>query len=636
MTDARTCPNCQSIVPPESPGGACPRCLMALAFATDPGAAPPPDVPADQVQRRFPAYDVVGTIGRGGMGVVFRARQRALDREVALKVLPGGPSRPSGFTERFEREARALARLQHPGIVQVFDFGTSSDGWCYLAMELVEGTNLRSALAERRLAPKEALAIVPQICDALQYAHDHGVVHRDVKPENVLLSKDGRVKIADFGLAKLVEDARGASLTQTGHSMGTPMYMAPEQIERPGDVDHRADIYSLGVVFYEMLTGELPIGRFAAPSAKSDVDARIDAIVLRTLEKERSARFQRVADVKTRIDEAGGPPPVPPTLPPTLPSSVPAATRAAGAVAAAADRTFSLQRALFARPGPESRLSKLALLMTVGVVVGWFVVVSNEHSLTQTLWFTVPMLVGLLLCSLFAWGRIRHSGGTLHGIGFAGVGVVGAVLLVPVTVFALFSGAQARGSYGSYDATELAQRTTALSQERDRAAIRRLVDRTLALRPVTDRATLATLYIPDDFAEIEKIEQMGDDAFTQRAAAGLLGLPFAPDEFFGPGTTVADYRVQDAMLQGDTATVVMWADEVAVTIALVRAPAIAETAPNGWPVNHAASASDWRFALAPLRKSAMAMNPPGNPIPGQRPDGPDRGPAPPKPPRTPK
>ena len=133
-----TCPTCKSPLPADAPGGACPRCLMALAFATDAGAVVPDISPAD-VAGRFPGYEVTGTIGRGGMGVVFRARQKALDREVALKVLPGGAGRAAGFTERFAREAKALARLQHPGIVQVFDFGASADGWCFLAMELVDG-----------------------------------------------------------------------------------------------------------------------------------------------------------------------------------------------------------------------------------------------------------------------------------------------------------------------------------------------------------------------------------------------------------------------------------------------------------------------------------------------------------------
>jgi predicted Ser/Thr protein kinase len=313
----RTCPSCREAIPDDAPGGACPRCLIGVGLSSGSGATggtgggAAPDVDPAEVRRRFPAYDVAATLGRGGMGVVFRARQKALDRDVALKVLPASAARPAGFAERFEREAKALARLQHPGIVQVFDFGTSQDGWCYLAMEFVDGTNLRRALAGGRLAPKEALAIVPQICDALQYAHDQGVVHRDIKPENVLLTRDGRVKIADFGLAKLAaaaaaggDESGGGALTRTGQTMGTPLYMAPEQIEHPGDVDHRADIYSLGVVFYEMLTGELPLGRFASPSRKCDVDARIDEIVLRTLEKERDARYQRAADVRTEMDAA--------------------------------------------------------------------------------------------------------------------------------------------------------------------------------------------------------------------------------------------------------------------------------------------------------------------------------------------
>src|SRR5262245_5516626 len=177
MTDPnRTCPSCREPIPGDAPGGACPRCLIGLGLSSGSGAtgatgggAAAGDVDPSEVRRRFPAYEVAAQLGRGGMGVVFRARQKALDRDVALKVLPASAARPAGFAERFEREAKALARLQHAGIVQVFDFGTSPDGWCYLAMELVDGTNLRRALAGGRLAPKEALAIVPQICDALQY-----------------------------------------------------------------------------------------------------------------------------------------------------------------------------------------------------------------------------------------------------------------------------------------------------------------------------------------------------------------------------------------------------------------------------------------------------------------------------------
>src|SRR5437667_10471010 len=170
-------------------------------------------------------------------------------------------------------------------------------------MEFVDGVSLRRLLEGGRVSPREALAIVPQICDALQFAHDHGIVHRDIKPENVLVDKHGRVKIADFGLAKLLgKDPQAERLTRAAEVMGTPHYMAPEQIEKPLEVDHRADIYSLGVVFYEMLTGELPLGRFHAPSKKVEIDVRLDEIVLRALEKEPALRYQQASHVRTDVE----------------------------------------------------------------------------------------------------------------------------------------------------------------------------------------------------------------------------------------------------------------------------------------------------------------------------------------------
>ena len=170
-------------------------------------------------------------------------------------------------------------------------------------MEFIDGTDLRRVIRSGALSPDEALAIIPQICEALQFAHEEGIVHRDVKPENILLDKKGRVKIADFGLAKLLDrPATVYTLTQAGQRMGTPHYMAPEQIEHPGQVDHRADIYSLGVVFYEMLTGELPLGMFAPPSKKVQVDVRLDRVVLHSLEKEPERRYQHASEVKTDVE----------------------------------------------------------------------------------------------------------------------------------------------------------------------------------------------------------------------------------------------------------------------------------------------------------------------------------------------
>ncbi len=310
----RTCAGCGSVVAPEASEGLCTRCLLAAASVpTDgpgagaPGPRPrgaPPELP--RVRAAFPRLEVIELIGVGGMGAVFKARQPDLERWVALKVLPEDLGRDPAFAERFLREARVLARLTHPNIVAVHDFG-QSDGLCYVLMEYVDGVNLRQAMRAGRFTPAQALGLVPQLCAALQFAHDAGVMHRDVKPENILLDARGQVKLADFGIAKLLDaGAADPGLTVTGASVGTPQYMAPEQIEHPGAVDHRADIYSLGVVFYELLTGELPLGRFSPPSAKTPLDARVDEIVMRALAKERELRQQSAAELRTEVERVGG------------------------------------------------------------------------------------------------------------------------------------------------------------------------------------------------------------------------------------------------------------------------------------------------------------------------------------------
>jgi predicted Ser/Thr protein kinase len=263
-----------------------------------------------QLAATFPELKIERLIGRGGMGAVYLARQVALDRPAALKLLPAQLGRDPAFAQRFAREARAMARLNHPHIVTIYEFG-ERDGSFYLLMEFVDGVNLRQAIAAGQIAPAEALTIVPQICDALQYAHEEGIVHRDIKPENVLLDRRGRVKIADFGLAKLVRAAPiDVSLTASGQVLGTFHYMAPEQIERPLDVDHRADIYAVGVVFYELLTGQLPLGRFSLPSEKQGVDARVDSIVLKTLARAPDDRYQLASDLKTDVESLKQAPPV--------------------------------------------------------------------------------------------------------------------------------------------------------------------------------------------------------------------------------------------------------------------------------------------------------------------------------------
>lgn len=299
---ADLCPQCGKAVPSGAPHGLCPRCLIAGADTVeDTGAAKLPSL--DDVRIAFPQLEILELIGHGGMGAVFKARQPRLDRFVALKLLPKHLAADPAFAERFAREGRLLAKLVHPNIVTVHDVGEEG-GFLFLIMEFVDGVNLRQAIRSGSVTVEQALAIVPSICEALQYAHDEGVLHRDIKPENILLDSRGRVKIADFGIAKLMGEGEPAGLTLSGASPGTPHYMAPEQIERPGNVDHRADIYSLGVVFYELLTGELPLGRFPAPSEKAGtVDARVDQVVFKSLEKERDRRQQSATEFQTQVEE---------------------------------------------------------------------------------------------------------------------------------------------------------------------------------------------------------------------------------------------------------------------------------------------------------------------------------------------
>jgi tRNA A-37 threonylcarbamoyl transferase component Bud32 len=261
--------------------------------------APPPAALAS----RFPQLEILEMLGQGGMGAVYKARQAKLDRLVAVKILPAPVGRDPAFAERFAREARALAKLSHPQIVAVHDFG-ESDGQYYLVMEYVEGMNLRQLLRSAQLPTESALPILLQICEALQFAHDEGVVHRDIKPENILVDKRGRVKIADFGLAKLLNrPPAGQVLTGSQQVMGTPHYMAPEQMEKPLEVDQRADIYSMGVVFYEMLTGELPLGQFVPPSQKAPIDPNLDRIVLQALAREPQRRFQHISELKMAVEQ---------------------------------------------------------------------------------------------------------------------------------------------------------------------------------------------------------------------------------------------------------------------------------------------------------------------------------------------
>ncbi len=359
MSERQRCPDCGADHPTDATAGLCPKCLLSVALESSndavvsPFAATTPQpgqfvAPAAAVLApHFPQLEIIEPLGHGGMGAVYKARQTKLDRFVALKVIRPESADDPTFAERFTREARTLARLGHPNIVAVHDFGemtlhredeapaephsraarSEPRTLFYFIMEYIDGANLRDLIQRGPLPPQQALAIVSQVCDALQYAHDEGIVHRDIKPENVLLDRRGRVRIADFGLAKLATAApENFTLTGTHQVMGTPRYMAPEQMEGSHLVDHRADIYSLGVVLYEMLTGELPLGRFEPPSRKASIDARVDDVVHRALAKDPVRRYQRASELRRDVESVA----LAAESPPDVTSGLDAAERAAG------------------------------------------------------------------------------------------------------------------------------------------------------------------------------------------------------------------------------------------------------------------------------------------------------------------
>ncbi len=386
-----------------------------------------------EIEQRLPDLELLELLGRGGMGYVYRARQRKLEREVALKVVAPDPERQADFTERFAREAQVLARLNHPNIVAVHDYGQDGS-FCWLVMEYVDGSNLRDVIRAGELEPAEALALVPKICDALQFAHDQGVVHRDVKPENILLDTDGCVKIADFGLAKLIGTPTAlVTLTGSRQVLGTFRYMAPEQLDHPLEVDHRADIYSLGVVFYEMLTGEIPMGRFDPPSLRSAASLEVDGVVLRALEKEPERRYQRASEVKSDLE------------------SLERGERLAGAAGDSGPAPGKSAPKLSTRAAVSAVLSGLCLvplLMMVAIVL--LAAARNPGSIDQAAadassvrgWslfgmaLAVPGLIGLAMLitsgvlGFRALDEIRRAWPRLYGVGAAVTGAWTGLLLV--------------------------------------------------------------------------------------------------------------------------------------------------------------------------------------------------------------
>lgn len=321
MSPMTICPECERPITAGSPSGLCPNCLLKMGLAmnaqvdrADADADAELDAtaarngvgetlahmagPLGSLARRFPSLEILEPIGQGGMGVVHRARQIKLDRPVALKIIRPELAGELAFAERFSREARAMARLRHPGIINLYDYG-EADGLYYLVMELVEGADLRQLIKRGPIAAESATLIAIQVCDALHYAHANGVVHRDIKPENVLLDANHRVRLADFGLAKLIGPLDGPdSLTRTRQILGTPHYMAPEQFTSAKQADPRVDVYSVGVLLYEMMTGHLPLGRFDLPSELVDVDEEMDEMVLKALHRDPQKRYATIAALR--------------------------------------------------------------------------------------------------------------------------------------------------------------------------------------------------------------------------------------------------------------------------------------------------------------------------------------------------
>jgi serine/threonine protein kinase len=277
--------------------------LGMTAETPKPGRWQPPS-PAE-LAKSLGRYEVDILLGLGGMGAVYKGTQKNLDRLVAIKILPPEmDDLDASYAERFKNEARAMARLSHNNIVTVYDFGETDDGLLYFVMEFVEGLDVARMIKEQgKLRSDHVKNIIARVCDALQYAHSKGIIHRDIKPANIMVGYNGDIKVADFGLAKINQGSE-ASLTESNALLGTLHYMAPEALIEGMNVDHRADIYALGVMLYQMLTGKLPRGMFEMPSSKvPGLDPKFDAIIAMALREDRELRYQTVREMQIDFDE---------------------------------------------------------------------------------------------------------------------------------------------------------------------------------------------------------------------------------------------------------------------------------------------------------------------------------------------
>jgi serine/threonine protein kinase len=266
---------------------------MSAAPASS-GLFVPPDV--NEIQNLFPGYEIEGLIAAGGMGAVYGAIQKSLDRPVALKILPAEFSKDLAFCAGFKAEAKAMARLNHPNLISVYDFG-EIEGMPYIVMEFVPGQSIYNSANGTALDQREVIRLITGICNGLSHAHENGIIHRDIKPSNILLDLSARPKIGDFGLARPIE----SKIEEGEEIFGTPHYTAPEVVSSPQAVDFRADIYSVGVLIHEFLTGKLPADDPRPASVIKSCDPRFDAIIRKAMSTSPSARYGSTAEIAAAL-----------------------------------------------------------------------------------------------------------------------------------------------------------------------------------------------------------------------------------------------------------------------------------------------------------------------------------------------
>jgi formylglycine-generating enzyme required for sulfatase activity/tRNA A-37 threonylcarbamoyl transferase component Bud32 len=305
-----TCPSCAHEFTVKSDADLahliCPHCEASISkqAVLDLSGAAEDIVPGFRLGQQVGNYTIEALLGSGGMAVVFRGRQLSLNRTIAIKILPKDLAKNKVFVQRFATEATVLANLNHPNIISVIDRGCEGETY-FIVMEYVEGETLKDRLyREGKLAPDQVLQISEQVLAGLAYAHRRGVVHRDIKPGNIMINREEKVKIADFGLAHLAKSQGGADATLDRHTMGTLKYMAPEQLTSARNVDERTDIYSFGVCLYELITGNLPLGVFKMPTeVDSTLDVRWDDIIQHSLREDANNRFASVDEMARALHE---------------------------------------------------------------------------------------------------------------------------------------------------------------------------------------------------------------------------------------------------------------------------------------------------------------------------------------------